>query len=64
MQEYARKGKYDVLVATDMLATAQKLFEEEIPKFTKEDMDKFGVRAHNLTIKSQEEKWFTSRINV
>ena len=61
--EFARKGEYDVLVATDMLATAQKLFEEEIPKFTKEDMDKFGVRAHNLTIKSQEEKWFTSGVN-
>ncbi len=61
--EYARKAKYDVLVATDMLATAQKLFEQEIPKFTKEDMDKFGVRAHNNTIKSQEEKWFTSGVN-
>jgi acetyl-CoA C-acetyltransferase len=61
--EFGRKAKYDVLIATDMLQTAQKLFEEEIPKFTKEDMDKFGVRAHNLTIKSQEEKWFTSGVN-
>ena len=63
ISRFARKGEYDVLVATDMLSTAQKLFEEEIPKFTKEDMDKFGVRAHNLTIKSQEEKWFTSGVN-
>jgi acetyl-CoA C-acetyltransferase len=61
--DFARKGKYDVLVATDMLSTAQKLFEMEIPKFTKEDLDKFGVRAHNLTIKSQEEGWFTSGVN-
>jgi len=61
--KYARKGEYDLLVATDMLSTAQKLFEEEIPTFTKEDMDKFGVRAHNLTIKSQEEGWFTSGVN-
>ena len=62
-EKYARKGDYDLLVATDMLSTAQKLFEEEIPTFTKEDMDKFGVRAHNLTIKSQEEGWFTSGVN-
>jgi acetyl-CoA acyltransferase len=62
-EDFARKGKYDVLVATDMLSTAQKLFELEIPKFTKEDMDKFGVRSHNLTIKSQEEGWFTSGVN-
>jgi acetyl-CoA C-acetyltransferase len=61
--KFARKGEYDLLVATDMLSTAQKLFEMEIPTFTKEDMDKFGVRAHNLTIKSQEEKWFTSGVN-
>jgi len=63
VEKYARKGEYDVLVGTDMLSTAQKLFEEEIPKFTKEDMDKLGVRAHNLTIKSQEEGWFTGGVN-
>jgi len=63
IERFARKGEYDVLVATDMLSTAQKLFEEEIPKFTREDMDKLGVRAHNLTIKSQEEGWFTSGVN-
>jgi acetyl-CoA C-acetyltransferase len=57
------RPQYDLMVATDMLSTAQKLFEEEIPTFTKEDMDKFGVRSHNLTIKSQEEKWFTSGVN-
>ncbi|MFX0004581.1 MAG: acetyl-CoA C-acyltransferase [Promethearchaeota archaeon] len=63
VQKFASKGEYDLLVATDMLSTAQKLFEEEIPRFTKEDMDKFGVRSHNLTIKSQEEKFFTSGVN-
>jgi len=57
------RPQYDVMVATDMLSTAQKLFEEEIPKFTKEDMDKFGVRAHNNTIKSQEDGWFTGGVN-
>ena len=57
------RPQYDLMTTTDMLSTAQKLFEEEIPKFTKEDMDKLGVRAHNLTIKSQEEGWFTGGIN-
>ncbi|MHA1149982.1 MAG: acetyl-CoA C-acyltransferase [Promethearchaeota archaeon] len=61
--KYARKGEFDVLIGTDMLSTAQKLFEEEIPKFTKEDMDKFGVRAHNLTVENQEKGWFTSGVN-
>jgi acetyl-CoA acyltransferase len=63
IDKFARKGDYDLLIATDMLSTAQKLFEEEIPTFTREDMDKFGVRSHNLTVKSQEEGWFTSGVN-
>ncbi|MHA2172646.1 MAG: acetyl-CoA C-acyltransferase [Candidatus Kariarchaeaceae archaeon] len=45
-----------------MLQTAQKLYEEEVPKFTKEDLDKFGVRSHNLTIKNQERGWFKGEI--
>ncbi|MHA2103874.1 MAG: acetyl-CoA C-acyltransferase [Candidatus Hodarchaeales archaeon] len=45
-----------------MLQTAQKLYEEEVPNFTKEDLDKFGVRSHNLTIKSQENSWFKGEI--
>ncbi|MFX0184946.1 MAG: acetyl-CoA C-acyltransferase [Candidatus Hodarchaeota archaeon] len=55
--------EYDMVNSVNMLQTAQRLYEEEVPKFTKEDLDKFGVRSHNLTIKSQEEKWFTSKIN-
>ena len=55
--------EYDMVNSTNMLQTAQRLYEEEVPKFTKEDMDKFGVRSHNLTIKSQEEKWFTAGVN-
>jgi len=55
--------EYDMVNSVNMLQTAQRLYEEEVPKFTKEDMDKFGVRSHNLTIKSQEEKWFTSGVN-
>jgi len=56
------RPEYDLLTTINMLQTAQKLYEEETPHFTKEDLDKFGVRSHNLTIKSQEEGWFTSGV--
>ena len=52
----------DFSAVLNMLQTAQKLYEEEVPKFTKEDMDSFGVRSHNLTIKNQESGWFKKEI--
>ena len=52
----------DPTATFNMLQTAQKLYEEEVPKFTKEDLDKFGVRSHNLTIKNQENGWFKGEI--
>jgi acetyl-CoA C-acetyltransferase len=55
--------EYDMENSMNMLQTAQRLYEEEVPKFTKEDLDKFGVRSHNLTIKNQKNKWFTSGVN-
>jgi len=45
-----------------MLQTAQKLYEQEVPKFTKEDLDKFGVRSHNLAVKSHEDGYFKDEI--
>ncbi|HUW90212.1 MAG TPA: acetyl-CoA C-acyltransferase [Candidatus Nanopelagicaceae bacterium] len=56
------RPQYDILTTINMLQTAQKLYEEEIPNFTKEDMDKLGVRAHNLTVKNQEAGWFKGEI--
>jgi acetyl-CoA acetyltransferase family protein len=61
------KSKYfrpelDIMNSINMLQTAQRLYEEEVPQFTKEDLDKFGVRSHNLTIKNQEEGWFKGEI--
>jgi len=56
------RPQYDILTTINMLQTAQKLYEEEIPAFTKEDMDKFGVRAHNLTVENQEAGWFKGEI--
>jgi len=54
--------EYDMVNATNMLQTAQRLYEEEVPTFTKEDLDKFGVRSHNLTVKNQDVGWFKGEI--
>jgi acetyl-CoA C-acetyltransferase len=59
--EYYRPD-LDFSVVYNMLQTAQKLYEEEVPTFTKEDLDKFGVRSHNLTVKYHDEGWFKGEI--
>ncbi|MBY9015395.1 MAG: acetyl-CoA C-acyltransferase [Candidatus Lokiarchaeota archaeon] len=56
------RPELDLQTSFNMLQTAQKLYEEEIPRFTKEDLDKFGVRSHNLAIKSQEDGYFRGEI--
>lgn len=60
------RPQYDIMTTINMLQTAQKLYEQEIGEggadFTKEDLDKLGVRSHNLTIKSQEAGWFDGEI--
>jgi acetyl-CoA C-acetyltransferase len=56
------RPKIDYMTTTQMLQTAQKLYEEEVPTFTKEDLDKFGVRAHNLTVENTEKGWFKGEI--
>ena len=62
-----KRSKYyrpdlDIQVVFSMLQTAQKLYEEEVPTFTKEDLDKFGVRSHNLAVKSYEDGFFKEEI--
>ena len=59
--EYYRPD-LDFSVVYNMLLTAQKLYEEEIPTFIKEDMDKFGVRSHNLAVKNHDNGWFKGEI--
>ncbi len=56
------RPQYDLMTTINMIQTAQKLYEEEMPAFTKEDLDKFGVRAHNLTVENQEKGWFKGEI--
>lgn len=56
------RGDIDTASTFNMLQTAQKLYEEEVPTFIKEDLDKLGVRSHNLTVKNQEAGWFKGEI--
>jgi acetyl-CoA C-acetyltransferase len=59
--EYYRPD-LDFSVVFNMLQTAQKLYEQEVPTFTKEDLDKFGVRSHNLAVKYHDNGWFKGEI--
>lgn len=56
------RPELDLQTTFNMLQTAQKLYEEEVPTFTKEDLDKFGVRSHNLAVKSHEDGFFKGEI--
>ena len=56
------RGDIDIPTSMSMLQTAQKLYEQEVPTFNKEEMDKLGARSHNLTVKYQEEGWFKDEI--
>ncbi|MFW9867218.1 MAG: acetyl-CoA C-acyltransferase [Candidatus Thorarchaeota archaeon] len=56
------RPQYDFATTSNMIQTAQKLYEEEMPAFTKEDIDKLGVRSHNLTVENTEAGWFKGEI--
>jgi len=51
---------WDIMTAMNMGLTAEKLFAQT--DFTKEDMDRWGTRAHNLAAKAQEEGFFADEI--
>ncbi|MGA2239299.1 MAG: acetyl-CoA C-acetyltransferase [Candidatus Bathyarchaeia archaeon] len=55
--EYAH---WDLATSTNMGLTAEKLFAQT--SFTKEDMDRWGVRAHQLAAKAQREGFFKGEI--
>ncbi|MFX1490373.1 MAG: acetyl-CoA C-acyltransferase [Promethearchaeota archaeon] len=56
------RPQYDFATTSNMIQTAQKLYEEEMPAFTKEDLDKLGVRSHNLTVENTEAGWYKGEI--
>ncbi|MFH1090598.1 MAG: acetyl-CoA C-acetyltransferase [Pseudomonadota bacterium] len=51
---------WDMATTMNMGFTAEKLLSQT--KFTREDMDKWGVRAHQLAAKAQEEGFFKGEI--
>jgi len=51
---------WQIMTAMNMGLTAEKLFSQT--DFTKEDMDKWGVRSHNLAAKAQTEGFFEGEI--
>jgi len=51
---------WDIMTALNMGLTAEKLFTQT--DHTKEDMDRWGTRAHNLAAKAQEEGFFDGEI--
>jgi acetyl-CoA C-acetyltransferase len=51
---------WDIMTSTNMGLTAEKLFEQR--DFTKEEMDRWGVRSHQLTTKAQKQGFFKEEI--
>ena len=51
---------WDMMTAINMGMTAEKLFEQN--DFTREDLDKWGVRSHQLATKAQKEGFFNGEI--
>ena len=51
---------WDMMTAMNMGLTAEKLFSQT--GFTKDDMDRWGVRAHQLAAKAQKEGFFDGEI--
>ena len=56
------RPQYDIMTTINMLQTAQKLYEQESPYITKEELDKFAVRSHNLAVNNTEAGWFKGEI--
>ncbi|MHA1728887.1 MAG: acetyl-CoA C-acyltransferase [Promethearchaeota archaeon] len=59
------RGDVDIMTGFSMVQTAQRLFEEEFvtdDPITKEDMDKWAVRSHNLSAKAIDDGYFDGEI--
>jgi len=53
-------SKYDIMTTVNMGLTAEKLFEQT--DFTREDMDRWALRSHQLAAKALEEGYFKAEI--
>ena len=56
----AKYGKWDMMTSMNMGLTAEKLFKQS--GYTKEDMDRWAVRSHQLASKAQSEGFFDGEI--
>ena len=52
--------KWDIKISRNMGLTAEKLFSQT--KFTREDLDQWGARSHQLAAKAQAEGFFVEEI--
>ena len=52
----------DVPTSLNMIQTAQKLYEQEINNFSREDLDAYGVRSHNLAETALNNGFFNEEI--
>ncbi len=52
----------DLFASASMIQTAQKLFEMRMKDISKEDLDRYGVRSHNLAQKYTEHGYFKDEI--
>lgn len=61
-EKLLRDDRFDVMTAVNMGLTAEKLFEECKDIITKEDMDRWSLRSHQLATKAQAEGFFKGEI--
>jgi len=57
-----QNAKFDLSIAMSMGLTAEKLFEMYKDKISKEDMDRWSLRSHQLAVKAREEGFFKDEI--
>ncbi|MFX1324439.1 MAG: acetyl-CoA C-acyltransferase [Promethearchaeota archaeon] len=60
--EWYNDDLYDWATSRLLFQSAQKLAEEEADRITKDEMDKFSARSHNLAVKAQENGYFKEEI--
>jgi len=56
------KDDIDLKTGYSMVQTAQKLWEEESDKISKEDMDRLALRSHQKSVKALDEGYFKGEI--
>jgi acetyl-CoA C-acetyltransferase len=61
-QNYPEFAKYDLETGFSMIQTAQKLWEQNETKITREDMDVWSIGSHTKAAKARDEGYFAGEI--